>query len=77
MTVGLLAIGFDCGTGIKGVGLPCLDKTGDESMSLILLSVGAEELKLKSRVGSSMSESGHDGGRHDTDNLDAIYMYRQ
>ena len=48
MTVGLLAIGFDCGTGVKGVGLPCSDKTGDESMSLILLSVGAEELKLKS-----------------------------
>ena len=77
MAVWLLAIGFDCGTGIKGVALPCSDKTGDESMSLILLSVGAEELKLKSRVGSSVSESGHDGGQYDTDRLDAIYRYRQ
>ena len=77
MAVWQLAIGFDCGTGIKGVGLSCSDKTGDESMSLILLSVGAEELKLKSRVGSSVSESGHDGGRYDTDRLDVIYRYRQ
>ena len=74
MAVGLLAIGSDCGIGIKGVGLACLDKHGDESMSLILLSVGREELKLKSRVGSSMSVSGHDGGRCDTDSLDTIYM---
>ena len=61
MAVGLLAIGSDCGIGIKGVGLACSDKHGDESMLLILLSVGTDELKLKSRVGSSMSESGHGG----------------
>ena len=48
MAVGLLAIGSDCGIGIKGAGLACSEKHGDESMLLILLSVGTDGLKLKS-----------------------------